>query len=299
MTNNLNHYSSSKFSCYHTCGGVFELTKIARITTQKKSSHRFNIFIDDGNGEKYGFSVDEEVLIKYNLRKGLSLNETMIEQLLHEDTLQKSYGEVIRFLSYRMRTRKEIIDYLEKKEVNPDHVTKIIDQLTAEKLIDDEEFANAFVRTRIQTTTKGPGLVKQELQQKGVSSSIAECAVAQYDYGIQYEKAKKIIKKRSTKKDRYSVKKQQQQLQATLTRNGFYQDVIQDMLREIQQANDEDELEAISYQGEKLLRKYQGKLSGYELKNKLKEALYRQGFKIESINTYLNEFQIDVLQDKH
>lgn len=265
------------------------MKKISRITTQKRSKHRYNIFIYDGHKEKYGFSVDEDVLIKHNLRKGLELNETMIERLLQDDTLQKSYGEVIKYLSYRMRTKKEIIDYLEKKGANEEHITNIVEKLTSEKLIDDQEFANSFVRSRIKTTTKGPGLVKQELQIKGVSSTVADKAIVQYDYGTQYKKAKKIAEKHLRKKSHNSINRQQQQLQATLVRNGFFQDVIQDVLAETQQEYQDDEIEAVYYQGRKLLRKHQGRLSGYELKNKLKESLYRQGFNMESINEYLNE----------
>src|SRR5690625_6517079 len=118
-----------------------------------------------------------------------------------------------------MRTKKKIIDYLRKKEVDSEQIEKIIKKLTSEQLIDDQEFANSFVRSRIQTTTKGPGLVKQELQVKGVSSSIADKAIAEYEYSIQYEKAKKIAEKRLSKKSRHSINRQQQQLQATLTRN--------------------------------------------------------------------------------
>lgn len=266
--------------------------KITRITTQKRSKHRYNIFIDDGHGEKFGFSVDEDVLIQYNLRKDLELSELMIEKLLREDIFQKSYGEVIGYLSYRMRTKKEIIDYLRKKEIDSEQIEKIIKKLTSEQLIDDQEFANSFVRSRIQTTTKGPNLVKQELQVKGITSSIADEAVRQYDYSIQYKKAKKIAEKRLAKSSRHSINRQQQQLHATLTRNGFTQEVIQDVLTNTQQKYENNEVEAIYYQGDKLLQKHSRKLSGYELKNKLKESLYRQGFQIESINDYLDDKSI-------
>lgn len=265
------------------------MKKIARITTQKKSKHRYNIFIHDGKEEKFGFGIDEDVLIQHNLRKGMELSEQMIEKLLQAETLQQSYAQVIGYLGYRMRTRKEIIDYLTKKEVENEHITKIMEKLTDRKLIDDQEFANSFVRTRIQTTSKGPGLVKQELQRKGVTATIAEKAVEQYDYGIQYEKAMKLAEKRSKKSSRHSVKKQQQQFQATLIRNGFTQDIIKDVLAEVQVGESDEEKEALSYQYEKLLRRFEGKLSGYELKNKLKELLYRQGFKIDSINELLDK----------
>lgn len=265
------------------------LKKIARITTQKRNKHRYNIFLTNGHEEDYGFSVDEDVLIQYNLRKGLELSESTIEQLLREDTLQKSYTQVIGYLSYRMRTKKEIIDYLEKKEVDHEHITKIMEKLTARKLIDDREFADSFVRSRIQTTTKGPALVKQELQAKGIAALIADEAIKQYDYDLQHKKASKIAEKRSKKSGRHSVKKQQQQLQATLLRNGFSQEVIQDVIAHTQKKYAHSEEEALSYQGEKLFRKHREKLSGYELKLKLKESLYRQGFNIDAINEFLDK----------
>ena len=42
---------------------VSVLVKITRITTQKNNSERFSIFIDKGNGEEFGFGVDQDVLI--------------------------------------------------------------------------------------------------------------------------------------------------------------------------------------------------------------------------------------------
>src|SRR5699024_5449048 len=116
------------------------MTKIARITTQKKHKNRYNIFLDNGQSEKYGFSVDEAILIEYGLRKGLELDDSMITTLIQKDTLHKSYTQAINFLSFRMRTKKEIYDYLVKKEVDTEHITKIIDKLIAEKLIDDGQF---------------------------------------------------------------------------------------------------------------------------------------------------------------
>lgn len=46
---------------------------ITKITAQKKLKDRYNIFTDAGDGEKYAFSVDEDVLIKHQLKKGWNL----------------------------------------------------------------------------------------------------------------------------------------------------------------------------------------------------------------------------------
>lgn len=46
---------------------------ITKITTQKNSGERYNVYLDYGKGEEFGFGVDENVLIKYDLKKVVSL----------------------------------------------------------------------------------------------------------------------------------------------------------------------------------------------------------------------------------
>ncbi|GGB57709.1 regulatory protein RecX [Lentibacillus populi] len=268
------------------------MSVISRITTQKKHRNRYNIFLDDGHGEKYGFSVNEAVLIEYRLRKGLELDDAAISTLVKQDSLHKSYTLAISFLSYRMRTKKETMDYLAKKEVDEVHITNIMDRLQKEKLVDDEQFADAFVKTRIQTSSKGPRLIQQELLEKGVSAAIASSAAEQYTYGMQYEKAYKLAEKKLTSGSKKSFRQKLQQLQASLMQKGFDHDVIKDVLTEIDnQKENNAEWDALIYNGEKLLRKYQPKFSGFALQNKMKEALFRKGFSLELINRFLDEYE--------
>lgn len=267
------------------------MTKIARITTQKKHKNRYNIFLNDGHDEKYGFSVDEAVLIEYSLHKGFELDDSTIAMLIQKDTLHKSYSLALNFLSFRMRTKKEMLDYLAKKEVEDEHITKIIDRLQKENLINDQEFADAFVQTRLDGSIKGPMLVKKELQEKGVSATIASQAVEAYTDDIQYEKAQKWAEKKLNHPAKHSFRQQTQQLQATLMQKGFKQDVIKAVLAEINDEKDDDaEWVALVHHGEKLLRKHQAKLTGFELQNKMKEALYRKGFTISLIHQFLDEY---------
>ncbi|WP_010529680.1 recombination regulator RecX [Lentibacillus jeotgali] len=266
------------------------MAKITRITTQKKHKDRFNIFLDDGNGEKYGFSVDEAILVEYRLRKHLDLDDATIIALVQKDTLHKSYTLAINFLSYRMRTKKEIRDYLVQKEADEEHIAQIMDKLKAERLIDDKQFAHSFVRTRLHTSSKGPLLVKQELLQKGVDDPIAGEAIAMYTFDIQFEKAAKLARKKLGSSSKKSFRQQVQQLQGTLMQKGFASDVVREVTAELQEEKDDDaEWEALVKQGEKALRKQQQKHSGLELEQKVKEALYRKGFTIDLINAFLDQ----------
>ncbi|MDY0407550.1 regulatory protein RecX [Paracerasibacillus soli] len=92
------------------------MKRISRITVQKNNPHRFNIFLTDGKEETFGFGVDEDVLISHRLMKNQELDEGLIKKLLQEDSLQKTYAMAINYLSYRMRSEKEIKDYLMKKK---------------------------------------------------------------------------------------------------------------------------------------------------------------------------------------
>lgn len=268
-----------------------ELIKITRITTQKKNKHRYNIFIDEGQGERFGFSVDEDVLIQYNLRKGLELDDAMQATLREQDTWQQSYSKVIGYLGYRMRTKQEVYDYLLKNDVEQEHVAEIIERLIEQNLLDDRAFSEAFVNTRVQTTLKGPALIKQELLQKGVSADIADEAVMAIDTDVQYEKAQKIVEKKLKKSSKHSQRKQLQNIQANLLRQGFSESVIQDVLAEASAMDKDAEWEALVYQGERLLRRHQQKTSGFDLQQKIKAGLYRQGFDMEHIGRFLDALE--------
>ncbi|WP_249872758.1 recombination regulator RecX [Oceanobacillus saliphilus] len=266
------------------------MRKITRITTQVKHKNRFNIFLSTSNGEEYGFSVDEAILIEFRLRKGQELEESMIATLIQKDTLHKSYTQAINFLSYRMRTKKEIIDYLVKKEVDEEHIDQIIKKLTDEKLIDDEQFALMFVRSRMNTSSKGPKMIKKELIDKGVTKLIADSALHHYPYEKQYEKIKKLIGKKVNSSRKESFRKQTQQLQTNLLQKGFSQEAIKEAFAGIEEGKNQDgEWDALVYQGEKLLRKHEKKHEGYALRQKVTEGLYRKGFAFELINKFLDD----------
>lgn len=262
------------------------LKKITRITVQQKNKNRYNIFLAD----EYGFSVDEAILIEFGLRKGLELDEAAINKIVQKEKLYQFYTQSINYLSYRMRTKKEVYDYLKKKEVEPEYIDEIIDRLTKEKLLDDREFAEAFVRTRINTSTKGPKVIAQELREKGVSAKIVADVLELYTTEKQFDKVYKIMEKKLRQSSKHAFRKRLEQIQVNLMQKGFSREIIQEVAVNFSDQKDADaEWEALVFQGEKLLRKYQNKFSGFELRNKLTEGLYRKGFSFDLIQRFIQE----------
>jgi regulatory protein len=262
---------------------------ITKIQVQKRNKSRFNLFLSRGKGEEYALSVDEDLLIKHGLKKGLELDEETLIQLIDEDEKKKAYFLAVNYLSYRMRSVKEISVYLQKKDKDPRHIEEVIKELIEKQLLNDLDFAQAFIRSKLLTLTKGPLKLKQELYEKGVDGSIIDQALNQYSRENQIETIVKWLEKQKKPHLKFSNRALKDKLSNQLLSKGFSHDVILEALTEVDLSNENDEeWEAICFQGEKGERKYKGKYSEWEFKQRMKQYLYRKGFAIDLIEKYID-----------
>ncbi|WP_209124079.1 recombination regulator RecX [Alkalihalobacillus sp. BA299] len=262
---------------------------ITKITTQKNNTERFNIYIDKGNGEEYGFSVDQDVLIAWRLTKGMEIDVEALEKILAEDKIKKAYNLALSYLSYRMRSEKEVIDYLKRKMYEEQEIVNVVNKLKEYNFLNDRDFAFAFVRTKKNTGVKGPKIIKQELQGKGIYGSLAEEALREYPYSEQLEHINKWIEKQAKKTLTESEQAYQQKITRQLLAKGFSYEVIEEGINQNSLSFDLDQQwEAIVYQAEKVKRKYLH-LSENEYRFKMKHRLYQKGFSIFLIDQYLDK----------
>lgn len=264
---------------------------IAKITTQKKNKERFNIFLDHGKGEEYAFSVDQDVLISFQLKKGMELDDLDISEIQFEDEVKKAFNLALNFLSYRMRSTKEVKDYLKKKEVDDPIIPDVIHKLAGYKYINDEEFAKAYVQTQINTTLKGPEIIKQELIEKGIEQDILLKSLELFTMDEQIEKCMKLITKTIPKNNKVSERQTKQKLEQTLQRKGFTWDVIQIAMEEATiEKKPSEEWKALEHHGMKAHRKYHT-LEGWEYEQKMKQTLFRKGFELDLIEKFINQIK--------
>ncbi len=272
-----------------------EMGIITKITTQQKNQDRFNVFMDygKGKGEEFAFSVDSDVLIKFQLKKGMELDDFSFLEIQYQDDIRKAYHLAVNYLARRMRSEKEIKDYLVQKEVDEPVIKEVIYKLTSQKYINDQDYAFAYVRTQANTTDKGTNVVKMELKEKGVSEDILIRALEEFPLEQQIEKAMKLTEKFYQKNAKDSLKVQKQKLEQLLLRKGYTYEIINIAVKETDiEKQDDGEMEAVRFQGEKLHRKY-AQLGGYEYQQKMKQALYRKGFTIDLIERFLEEKNAD------
>ncbi len=267
---------------------------ITKISVGKRNKSRYNIYIDQGKGEEYGFSVSEDVLIKMNLTKGMSIDELDIMEIAYQEDIQKGFSDALYYLSHRMRSETEVIRKLKEKEYEDHIIKEVIHKLYLHKFLNDEEFAAALVNTRMNTGDKGPAVIAQELRQKGISDLHAEAALKLYTRERQIEHAGKQIQKLAKKKSNASEIELKRKIEQTLIRKGYSSYIIEAAMQNIDLSqDDEQEWNSLKKQGEKAFRRY-SKYTGYEFEQKMKSALYRKGFAIELIERYLEEIQQEI-----
>lgn len=263
---------------------------ITKISVQKNNKERFNIFLDKGKGEEYAFSVDEDVLIKYRLTKGMKLDELLLTEINFYDEIRKAYNSAVQYLAKRKRTEAEVRSFLQEKETAESVIREVILKLYNYKFLDDEDYAASYVRTRMNTADKGPEVIKRELQQRGVDDLLIDKAMREYPFERQFETALQLCEKFALKNQRDSKRVLKQKMEQLLLRKGFPYDMITSVIAELDEEQDdtEEEMKALRFQGEKAHRKY-AKLDPYKYQQKMKETLYRKGFSLELIEQYLTE----------
>src|SRR5699024_2895738 len=131
-----------------------------KIEPQKRKG-RYNIYINDD----FAFGVDEEVLIKFELSKGLHVTKELQKKIENEDSYYKAYQKTLNYLSYSLRSEKQSGDYLAKHELY--HFSeRMVEQLKSMRFIDDLNFAESFVRSQANINEKGPRNIEQDLKKK-------------------------------------------------------------------------------------------------------------------------------------
>jgi len=260
---------------------------ITKITTQTKRTDRYNIFID----EKYSFSVDEDVLLKFQLKKGKEIDALLLSQIQFHDDIQKSFTDALGYLSYRMRSEAEIRLYLKQKGIEEPIIHETIHKLYQYNYLNDLDFAKAYVRTHVNGGNKGPVVLQRELKEKGISDSLIQQALVEYPFDVQIDHAKHLANKSIKKEKAISERALLQKLEHMLSRKGFSRDVIVIALEGVTIEKDEqEEWDSLCYQAEKIIRRYRA-YEGFLFQQKVKQALFRKGFSLELIERYLNELE--------
>ena len=207
--------------------GLEEEWTIESVHRDKKVKRRYLIYT---NAEEPVLSVHEDIMIRFRLMKGGTITAKEIAHIRNEDERYQAYVRAIAYLGAKPRTRKAIGQYLTRKEFLQENIEYALNRLESEQLVDDEQYARQFAANRLRSGLKGRLMIKQELQQRGVSKQAAAEAVSELDTDSELAAARTLAEKklRRVKGDRNEKKVK---LTAFLMRRGFPGPVVREALR--------------------------------------------------------------------
>lgn len=195
------------------------MPQITKLKSQKNKKI-VNVFLD--GKFSLGLSLDE--IVKKGLTVGQVLTNSQVEQLFFASLFEKVYFRVLNFLSFRPRSKKEVVDYLDKK-LPPDFSCKIklkiLKKLKEQKLLDERQFALWWLDQRLTFNPKGKKLLSLELRQKGIDQETINEVIAEIDEAQLEKQAKKILEKKIKLWQNLPPKEQKHKLMNQLLRRGF------------------------------------------------------------------------------
>ena len=257
---------------------------ISKISPQKRKG-RYNIFIDDN----FAFGVDEEVLLKFQLSKGLHISKELQEEIESEESYYKVYQRTLNYLTYSLRSEKQIRDYLKKHDAEQ-YSDRMVEHFKKLGLLDDLNYAESYVRTMANVNQKGPRNMEMDLKQKGITEDQIAIALEEYPYAQQFENAKNLAEKRWQRAKNDSHIEGIQKVKQYLVNKGYSFEIADDVIDELDiEVDEEVEYQALVKQGDRAIRRYSRKHEGYELVQRLKRYLYSKSFPSELINQFIEE----------
>lgn len=230
------------------------------------------------------YEVSEDFIVANTLVKDKELKQEEFDKLLLGINNEKYFYKVYNYISYQMRSRKEIEEYLCDLGCSKEIIDQIIQKLENLMLIDDDSLSKAILNSCINNH-KGPKYYLNKLRDRKIQ------IIHEYNKDDEINTLNESIEKNRLKKSKYPVQKQKQLLIQKLLRDGFTDCLIYNIINNVD--FEDESKETLLKEIDKLNYKYskdKGK-SKYEIKQKIINNLMSKGYSYKEIIKYLNNIE--------
>lgn len=206
------------------------MPKITKIDTQKKNANRVSIFLDD----EFFCGLDMFTAQKHFLAIGKEVSREKLLEAVFDNETESAFEKCMRQLEGRLKSEKELRDYLFKKEYNNDVIENVIERLKRYNYINDAEFCRNYIASYLQRW----GRKKIEFMLKSLILDKEVLVAALEEFPCQTESAYKLALKHIGSKE-FNIT-QKQKTFAHLMQKGFDSDSIRGALARIEENINED-----------------------------------------------------------
>ena len=256
------------------------------IKFKKQNNNLYTVLWDDDTTLK----LYDDTIIKYNLLGKKEFTSKERDQIIKTNNGLEAYYKALKYLSYKLRTKKEVEKYLRQNKYGADIINEAIKRLENEKYLNDDIYLQAYINDQVNLSSKGPNLIKKELIKLGFKEDEIKAKLATIEKEIWQEKIDKIIQKKNNSNHNLSSKILINKIKTYLINQGYYLNDINEGLNKVDFADNNEILEK---EFNKELSKLKKKYANEELNLKIKYNLYRKGFDMSKIDELLSKIDVN------
>ncbi|MFT3951419.1 MAG: regulatory protein RecX [Oscillospiraceae bacterium] len=172
-----------------------------------------------------------EIAAQYSLSEGTRIPDEALEEIIRTDTLRRARQRALFLIDAREYSYTGLYEKLQANY--PDDVCfAVLDELVRGGQVNDRRYAQQLARTLTEVKKLGFYRARQEMRMKGISSELAEEALAEYEDDASARLAELIRRKYLRKLE---AENGRQKVVAALARLGYAYEEIRAALDEIEE----------------------------------------------------------------
>ena len=140
--------------------------------------------------------------------------------------------KMAKYCAYQERCVKEVRDKLKTFDIAEEEKTKILDYLLDNRFVNNERYAKAFVRGKVNQSGWGVNKIRFHLIQKGIDKDIIDEALGQTDEETYRQRLIEILKTKAKTVKADSDFEKKRKLAAYAMQKGFEGPLVWEVVKE-------------------------------------------------------------------
>lgn len=136
----------------------------------------------------------------------------------------------LKLLGFRARTEKELRERLVGKKYEPNNIDDVLAKLTKINLVNDQKFAENYVRDKLSISRRGPRRIYFELIRRGVTKDIADHATKAIQKDEELKTAQDLLQSRQRQWAKLEPLAKKRRAVGLLSRRGFSPQTIHQLI---------------------------------------------------------------------
>ena len=141
--------------------------------------------------------------------------------------------KMAKYCAYQERCVKDVRDKLKTFDIPEEDKTKILDYLLDNRFANDERYAKAFVRGKVNQSGWGINKIRFHLIQKGINKDIIDEALGQTDEEVYRQRLIEILKTKAKTIKAASDFEKKRKLAAYAMQKGFEGSLVWETLKDL------------------------------------------------------------------